>query len=103
MPVVHGHGNERLTRNGTGTLCYGHITVTLRFPLKSRDLLKELVKIEKLQGSKNSEVLIKNFNAKIFQINLLGSQVNSHGIFIFLLTKYRGQLGIIAHRILRSS
>ena len=45
---------------------------------------------------------------KIIQINLLGSQLNPHGLFIFLLIKYHGRLivyhgvlGIIAHGILR--
>ena len=44
---------------------------------------------------------------KIIQINLLGSQLNPHGLFLFLLIRYDGQiivyygaLGIIAHGIL---
>jgi hypothetical protein len=41
----------------------------------------------------NSENL-KIPSQKIFQINFLGSHLNSHGIFIFLLIKYHGRLKV---------
>ena len=101
--MIDGHDDRRLKRNRNvnGKLCHGHITfsakierVTLRFGQK--------VKIA------NSQVKIST--PKVFQINFLGSQLNSHGIFIFLLIKYHGRLivyhgpiGIIAHGILRLS
>ena len=76
-------------------------------------LLSVLFSMDKssMENSKKLQKTTSKFKIsppKIIQINLLGSQLNPHGLFIFLLIRYHGRLivyhgalGIIAHGILR--